>query len=64
MHWGQISYKKIYDFLKGRLNGINFWILYAELDYEDGYYFLYEVDNCEQMVLNLKFDSNFTSWIY
>lgn len=56
MDLGQIIHKKIYDSLKERLNGNNFWILYAELDYKNGYKFLYEFDNCEEIALNLKFN--------
>ena len=56
MDLGQIIHKKIYDSLKERLNGNNFWILYAEVDYRNGYKFLYEFDNCEEKPLNLKFN--------
>jgi hypothetical protein len=56
MDLGQIIHKKIYESLKERLNGNNFWILYAEVDYKNGYKFLYEFDNCEEIALNLKFN--------
>ncbi len=50
-------HQKIYESLLESIKNENFWIEKAEVDYRNGYKFLFDFSQCEENKLNLRFES-------